>query len=370
MTVPTSAPVLWDAELGAFRVTGFAEASSVLRGSHYSSDPRHNPLASPALPDMAPGSLLFLDPPEHTRLRRRLSPAFTPRAIDVLRPRVTAIVDAVLDGLFDAGPEIDVLADIGYPVPLAVIAELLDVGVAGAELFATRTPDLVRSLEFRPGREDLIAVAAASADVMLFLTPVLARRRQHAGDDFISALLADVDEPDGLSLDEVATTCVLLLAAGHETTASLIANSTFELLRHPDQIPRLLADPDRAVEELLRLAGPVKIVVRTALEEHELGGERVDAGQAVVVDIRAVNRDARRFTDPTRLDLGRVAAGHLAFGGGAHFCLGAALARLEASVTLHRLFTRYPALELTEAPPSWRDSVAFHALTELPVCLG
>jgi cytochrome P450 len=370
MTAPTTAPVSRDAELEAYRVTGFAEATSVLRGTQYSSDPRRNPLASPALREMSPGSLLFLDPPEHTRLRRRLSPAFTPRAIEALRPRVTAIVDAVLDGLFDVGPEIDVLADVGYPVPLAVIAELLDVGIEGAELFAERTPDLVRSLEFRPGREDLIAVAAASADVVMFLTPILARRRRQAGDDFISALLADVDEPDGLSLDEVATTCVLLLAAGHETTTNLITTGTLELLRHPREIPRLLADPDRAVEELLRFAGPVKIVVRTAVADHDLGGERISAGQPVIVDIRAANRDARRFADAARLDLGRAASGQLAFGGGAHFCLGAALARLEASVTLHRLFSRYPGLELPGAPLRWRDSTAVHALTELSVRLS
>jgi cytochrome P450 len=366
-TTATTEPVRWDDETGAYRVTGFAEASAVLRGEGWSSDPRLNPLVSQEIQEMPRGSLLFADPPDHTRLRRLLSPAFTPNAIGRLRPRITAIVDAVLDGLHDTGPEIDILQDVGYPVTLAVIAELLDVGGEGAQLFAGQTPNLVRMIEIDAGPEDLMAGAIASTELMLFLTPILAERSHNPGDDFISALLALQDDSDGLGLDEVLATCILLLAAGHETTANLITNSTLALLTQPEQLPHLFANPERAVEELLRLHGAAKLAGRTALTDHDLGGQHVTTGQPVLVDIQQANRDPRRFPAPQRTDLSRRPTGHLAFGAGPHFCLGAALARLETVETLTRLFTCYPDLALADAPIHWRDSTTFHGLRELPV---
>jgi len=361
----TSQPVRWDAETGAFRVSAFAPAATVLRGEGWSSDIRLSPLISEEVRDLPPGSLLFSDPPEHTRLRRLIAPAFTPKAIELLRSRVVAIVDAVLDGLPEIGPEIDILADIGYPVTLAVIAELLDVGVEGAELFADQTPSLVRMLELDAGPDDMMASAVASTELTLFLTPILARRRGNPGNDFISALLAIPE----LSLQEVLSTCVVLLAAGHETTANFIANSTLALLNQPDQLPLLLANPERAVEELLRLHGAAKLAGRTALTDHQLGGQRIASGQAVLVDIYQANRDPLRFPDPLRMDLSRELSGHLAFGIGPHFCLGAALARLEASEILTRMFVRYPHLARIDVPVRWRRSTGFHALEELPVRL-
>jgi cytochrome P450 len=348
-------------------VSGFAEASAVLRGAGWSSDPRRSPLSLPEVRDMQRGSLLFADPPDHTRLRRLLSPAFTPSAIGRLRPRITAIVDAVLDGLPDAGPEIDVLRDVGYPLTLAVIAELLDVGVEGAQLFAEQTPNLVRMLEIDAGPEDLMDSAVAAMELTLFLTPILAERRHEPGNDFISALLAIGDGPDGLGPREVLATCILLLAAGHETTANLIANSALALLNQPEQLPHLFKDPHQAIEELLRLEGAIKLAGRTALADHNLGGQRITAGQAVLVDIYQANRDPLRFPTPLRLDLSRTPTGHLAFGAGPHFCLGAALARLETAETLTRLFTRYPDLALTSAPTRWRESTTFRRLRKLPV---
>ncbi|HEX3828217.1 MAG TPA: cytochrome P450 [Sporichthyaceae bacterium] len=238
-TADTDASVRWDDTSGAFLVTGFDAASAVLRGHGWSCDLRLSPLVSPGLKDLPQGSLLITDPPEHTRLRRLVSPAFTPTAIASLRPRIAAIADAVLDGLPEIGARVDVVADVGYPVSLAVICELLDVGGEGAQAIAAQTPDLVRAAELRATVEDLMASAVANLELMLFLTPILARRREHPGRDFISALLAlsDDHDPDGLSLGEVMGTCLLLLVAGHETTANLIANSTLALLQHPDQIP-------------------------------------------------------------------------------------------------------------------------------------
>jgi cytochrome P450 len=362
-------PVEWDAEIGAFWVRGYAEASAVLRGEGWSSDIRLSPLVPEDLKDMPAGNMLTADPPDHTRLRRLVSPAFTLKQIERLRPRVVAIVDAVLDGLTEIGPEFDVVADVGYAVAVAVITELLDVGIEGAELIAEQTPALARAFEFDATGEELLAGAVASTEITLFLTPILAERLRNPGADFISALLAlcDEDDPQALRLGEVMSTCLLLLIAGHETTANLIANSTLALLRAPDQIPHLIADPNRAVEEFLRVEGPALRTMRTALVDHELSGHRIAAGQAVLVDLASANRDPSRFADPLRLDLTRDAGGHLAFGAGIHFCLGAALARLEAGEVLPRLFARYPSLSLTDSQVQWRDSTALHALQVLTV---
>jgi hypothetical protein len=367
MTTTIVEAVRWDPELGALRVSGFAEAASVLRGPRWSSDPRHSPLVSPAVRDLPAGALMFTDPPDHTRLRRLLGPAFTPAAIGRLRPRVTAIIDAALDELPGPAGEADILADLAHPATLAVIAELLDIGVEGAALFADHSPALARLLEVDAGPEDLMAAATATTELTFFLTPILAERRRAPGADFISAMLAVGDGPGGIELEEVLTTAILLLAAGHDTTADVIANSTAALLGAPEQVPILLSDPERGVEELLRLEGSAKLAGRTALVDHDLGGHHIEAGTPVVVDLRKANRDPRRFTAPAELDLAREAIGHLAFGAGAHFCLGAALARLEIAETLTRLFRRFPALALTEAPVRWRDSTTFHGMHELPV---
>ena len=201
MHTDTTTPVRWDTELGTYLVSGFDEASAMLRGPGWSSDPRLNPLTPRELRELPPGGVVFLDPPDHTRLRNLLSPPFTPRAIERLRPRVAAIADAVLDAVTedDAGSVTDVVQEISQLVPLAVISELLDVGTEGAELFQAHTPALFRLLEVNPTAEDLTESVTASIELMLFLTPLLAERRQHPGDDFLSTLLAIED----IALDEV-----------------------------------------------------------------------------------------------------------------------------------------------------------------------
>jgi cytochrome P450 len=356
---PAARPVRWDGAIGAFVVTGFDEASAVLRGQGWSSDPANSPLAPPQMSDAPSALMLFRDPPDHTRLRRLVAPAFSARAVESLRPRVAAVVDSCLDEI--AGDDVvDLLADVAYLVPLAVIAELLDVGVEGAEVFLEQTPRLVRLLEVDATADDLADATAAALEITMFLTPVLAERRG-GGEDFVSALLATE-----LTLDEVLATCVLLLAAGHETTANLIASGALALLEDPGRQPALHADPALAVEELLRLHGPVKVIGRTALEWHDLGGVRIEPGRQVLVLVDQANRDPRRWTEPDRMDLTRPGPGHLGFGTGIHFCLGAALARLEAAETLRRLFARYPGVRLA-GPVSWRASSTFHALEGLPV---
>ena len=362
-----TAPVRWDGDLGVFVVTGFEEASAVLRGHGWSSDPAKSPLAPPELSQIPTSLMLFRDPPDHTRLRRLVAPAFSARAIESLRPRVASIVESSLDALPGDGGEVDLVADYAYLIPMAVIAELLDVGVEGAEVFLEQTPRLARLLDLEASAEDAADAVAAALEVTMFLTPILSRRRgQGRGDDFISALLA-VDE---LALEEVLATCVLLLAAGHETTASLIGSGALALIQQPEQRPLLVADPGRAVEELIRMHGPVRIIGRTALEDHDLGGIRVPQGQQVLLRIDQAAQDPTLWPDPARLDLGRNGPAHLGFGTGIHFCLGAALARMEAAIALVGLFERYPSISLAEPAPAWRQSSTFHALTALPVRLG
>jgi cytochrome P450 len=356
-------PVRYHEETGAYVVTGFEEAASVLRNPGWSSDPHRSPKTSPGMPDRVTAALVFMDPPDHTRLRRLLSPIFTPRAIETLRPRVAAIADAAVGALEDGS---DLISEVGHVVPLATMAELLDVGSEGAELFYAETPRLCRLLEVGARAEDLLAAGGAATTVAMFLLPVIVARQSDPGDDLISAMLAI----DGLTPDEVLTTCVQLLAGGHETTADLITNSTLALLRDPDQREHLFADPARAIEELLRVEGPARQVGRIALTDHAVGGLRIPEGSHVLVRIDAANRDPRRFPDPDRLDLTRPGPSNLAFSGGAHFCLGAALARLEATETLVRLFRRHPGLRMETDRLRWRSSDTFRGLSELPVRLG
>ncbi len=366
-------PVCWDGDLDAFLVSSYAEASTVLRGPGWSSDPNRNPALAARFDRAELGTqalgttLLTMDPPHHTRLRRLLTPAFTPRAIDALHLRITAVVRSALAGL-DKADEVDVIADIGYPIPLAVMCELLDVDIEGAQLLRTETPKLVGMLAFDPDEEAVLAAEEATASLALHLLPILGDRRHRPGDDLASQLLCLGDNGDALALDEVLATCILLLTAGHETTANLIGNSVLTLMEHPDQLHLLQRDPaliKPAIEEILRFECPAKIVGRTNLIDRQLGGHTIRAGQRVLVLLGAVNRDPEHFRDPECFDITRTPAPHLAFGAGPHFCLGAALSRAEAQETLRQLLPLLTEWRLAPGAPAWRISDTFRALEKL-----
>jgi cytochrome P450 len=374
-------PVYWDSDLDAFLVSSYAEASTVLRAPGWSSDPNRNPALAARfnraeLGTQALGTtLLTMDPPEHTRLRRLLAPAFTPRAIDALHPRITAVVTAALAGLDQAG-EIDVIAEIGYPIPLAVMCELLHVDIEGAQLLRTETPKLVGMLEFDPDEEAVLAAEEATASLALHLLPLLGDRRVRPGEDLASQLLrlGDNGSDDGalghdeLGLDDVLATCILLLTAGHETTANLIGNAVLTLMKHPDQLQALQRDPTLikpAIEEVLRFECPAKIVGRTSLIDRHLGGHTIHAGARVLVLLGAANRDPAQFRDPDCFDITRTPAPHLSFGAGPHFCLGAALSRAETQETLRQLLPLLTEWRLAPEAPTWRASDTFRALKKL-----
>ncbi len=341
----TVAPVQWNEPLGAHLVLSHEHAAAVLRGSDWSSDPRTSPelLASLGGADGAPApwteSLLMSDPPAHTRLRRAVNRFFTPRAVQRIRGRVAAIVGSAFDAL-DEGEPIELMSELAYPVPLAVIAELFDVGLEGAELLRSETPTLARMLELDPAPAELEEIGAAAMTVMLFLVPLVAQRRSDPGEDLLSALIHPPDGGVTLQVEEIVTMCLLLLAAGHETTANLIGNGTLALLEHPDQLDWLACHPGScagAVEELLRYDSPAQVASRVARHDLKLGGVSVRKGQQALVVVGAANRDPACYEEPDRLDLTRSGPPHLAFGNGPHYCVGAGLARLEATETFNRL---------------------------------
>ncbi len=339
------APVQWNERLGAHLVFSHEHAAVVLRSPEWSSDPRNSPqlLASLGGPgsgaEMWSDSLLMSDPPTHTRLRSAVNRFFTPRAVQRIRERVAAIVDSAFAPLAEGEP-IEVMSELAYPIPLAVIAELFDVGLEGAEVIRAETPTLARMLELDPTPAELEAIGAAAMTVMLFLVPLVAQRRVDPGEDLLSALIHPPEGGVALETDEIITMCLLLLAAGHETTSNLIGNGTLALFEHPDQLDWLAQHPDlslQAVNELLRYDGPVQVASRVALDDLVLGGVSVRAGQQALVVLGAANRDPARYPDPDRLVLTRTEPPNLAFGNGPHFCVGAGLARLEAQETFTRL---------------------------------
>jgi cytochrome P450 len=355
-----AAPVQWDERLGAYLVLSHEHAVSVLRGAEWSSDPQNSPQMLSSLggegsvAEQWSRSLLMSDPPKHTRLRSAVNRFFTPRAVQRIRERVASIVDAAVGPLLDGEP-IELMSELAYPIPLAVIAELFDVGLEGAELLRMETPTLARMLELDPTPQELEAIGAAAMTVMLFLVPIVAQRREDPGEDLLSAMIHPLEGGVILETEEIITMCLLLLAAAHETTANLIGNGTLALLEHPDQLDWLADHPDltaQAVEELLRYDSPAQVASRVALCDLRLGGTEVQKGQQALVVLGAANRDPARYVDPDRLDLTRSGLPHLAFGNGPHFCVGAGLARLEAVET----FKRIAQSPLTGRAGSWSAS--------------
>ncbi|MFD0689922.1 cytochrome P450 [Actinomadura fibrosa] len=320
-------------------------------------------------------SFLVMDPPDHTRLRGLVGKAFTPRMVERLRPRVADLVDELLDAAMEKG-EVDLVEALAYPLPVTVISELLGVPAGDWPRFRGWVDDLAAGLDpdFLQPPERIRRRERSRAEFCAYLLDLFARRRADPGDDLISALLAVEESGDALSEDELLSTCVLLIVAGHETTISLIGNAVLALLRHPAELAALregAVTVGTALDELLRYDAPVQSTVRVALEPADVGGTAVAEGELVMLMLGAANRDPAVFADPDRLDLGRDARRHLAFGLGIHFCLGAPLARLEAEAALKRLAGRAPALALATGPDGlrYKDRLVLRGLAELPVRL-
>jgi cytochrome P450 len=301
-----------------------------------------------------------------------VSRAFTPRAVEALRPRVQAHVEALLARVASAG-RMDIVADLAEPLPRAVIGELLGIPEAHRLACAAWSTAVARSLDALPIPEDRPLIAdgqTARRALGGYVRELVAARRAQPGTDLLSTLVAAADEDGLLSDSELVAMAVLLLVAGTETTVSLIATTVWALLSHPDQLARLREAPwllPASVEEALRWESPVQRTWRIASTEVEIAGRRIQAGALVVLCLGAANRDPARFADPDCFDLLRRDVGHLAFGAGVHRCLGAFLARLETQVVVSALLRRWPALQLATDRPGWRPTATLRALATLPV---
>jgi cytochrome P450 len=316
--------------------------------------------------------LIFMDPPEHTRLRKLLNKGFSAAAVEGLRPQVETIVDQMLKPL-QRGSEIDLLREFANPMPVRIILEMLGIPHELKDTFV----DWSRAIAvFRgnPNRtvDEARAAQGALIELTEFFRKTVAERRRNKGSDLISLLIDIEEEGEVLTEEELYAQCIALLFAGHETTRNLIGNGMYTLLRNPAQTAELREKPEMirsAVEELLRFESPVQFTARVLKEDMEICGQEIRKGWTVLCMLGAANRDPKQFKDPDKLDLKRLNNQHLAFSAGLHFCIGAQLARLEGQVALMNLVQRFPQMQLTGSHPEWAATFGFRGLKSLSVTL-
>jgi cytochrome P450 len=375
---------VYRAPWGGFVFSHYAPCEALLRDARSSSDFRNSD-AFRAFVEQQGGNadegfiggtrpFLFLDPPDHTRLRGLVNKAFTPRTVEGLRSRIQEIVNELLDRAERKGT-LEVVEDFAYLVPVQVICEMMGVPLSDHPLFQDWSRELARSLdpeEFLPP-EVLERRQRAVESFGEYFSNLIEQRRSQPSDDLLSALIAAEEAGDKLSSLELLATCILLLVAGHETTVNLIGNGTLALLRHPDQLALLRADPSlarSAVEEFLRYDPPVQFTGRVALEDITIGEVTIPKGQQAVILLASANRDPDVFTEPDRLDIARAENRHLSFGHGIHYCVGAPLARLEAEIALGTLVQRFPEMRLLTEAPAYKENIVLRGLASLPIGLS
>jgi cytochrome P450 len=319
--------------------------------------------------------ILNLDPPDHTRLRKLVQQVFTPRTVERLAPTVQAMVDDALDAVVARGGEMDVIADLAFPLPFRVISAMLGMPESEEVQLREWAHTLTLALEPLLAIQYMEEILAASDHIMEHVVDAIEWKRAHPADDLLSALIAAEDAGDRLSPEELLDQVILLYIAGHETTVNLIGNGTYALLRNRAQLERWRDDPSldgNAVDELLRYDCPVQFSRRVTTSALEVGGRTIEQGVFVLTCLAAANRDAARWGDDAQaLDVTRPgAAQHLAFGSGIHHCLGASLARLEGRIAVGTLIRRFPGLELASDTPAWNGRLVLRGLDRLPVTLG
>jgi cytochrome P450 len=371
------APVQWHEGLRLWLAFTHAESNAVLRDRRLGRIWR----------DREPGerfesfnlihrnAILEMEPPDHTRLRRLISAAFARGHVERLRPWVNELAGRLVDRMVEmsGGSEpVDLLAEMAEQLPVDVIAELLGVPEADRPLLRPWSNAIVKMYEY--GRTAAVEEAAerAADQFVTYLRGLVAERRNNLGDDLVSHLVTVRDsEGDKLTEDELVTTCILLLNAGHEATVNVSGNGTLALLRHPDQLRRLREDRallPTAIEELMRFDSPLQLFERTAIEDVEIGGVTVPRGQKIAALLGAANHDPAVFADPETLDVGRTDNPHISFGAGVHFCIGAPLARVELQASFGALLERTSSLELGGEPVR-RPEFVIRGLSQLPVVL-
>jgi len=319
--------------------------------------------------EMASRWMLFKDPPDHTRLRAVVSGAFTPRRVRELATKIEASARSLLEAARRDG-EVDLIAEYAYPLPVFVIADLIGIDPSERDALRRWSAAIGAAIDMRSSTDSYGPASDAAREIKAFLEDFIAERTREPRDDLISALIASRDDDQRLDDDELVATLVLLLVAGHETTTNLIGNGTLALLRHPEQLRLLQEDRalvENAVEELLRFDSPIQATFRFASEDVTIADQAIPALASVGFMLGAANRDPAVFEHPDRLDVTRHVGRHSAFGLGIHFCLGAPLARLEASIAFRALLDHAPRLALAESEPVWRPGIAFRGLERLPV---
>ncbi len=357
----------------------YEDVLSILHDARFSADERNLPgwdkfmerrkkLGLMQPDEEIPVSMLRSDAPDHTRLRRLVSKAFTPQTIAALAPKIDGLVREHLDAVAARG-EMDVIGDLACPLPVIVIAELVGVPREDRDRFKHWSNEIVRGIGFSNIHDERASVTA-SRELRAYFQGMAEQRREDPRDDLMSGLLQAEEEGDRLTLPEVFSLIELILIAGNETTTNLIGNGMLALLRNPDQLEALQRDPSliqSAVEELLRYDGPVQASSRIALDDLEFRGATLRKGQNAMILIGSANRDPDKFDDPHRLDLRRSPNEHIAFGHGVHFCLGSHLARMEGRAAIGALVERFPSMKLATDRPPWRRNIILHGLEELPI---
>lgn len=364
-TLRAHAPIYFWEEGHTWFLTGWQVCNDLLRDNRFGNGP-------------GGVSMLFQNPPDHTRLRGLVQKAFTPRRVAQLQSTIQRVTNELLDDIArkaTGGEPVDIVADLAYPLPVVVIAALMGIPAADHQKFHMWSQALVDSLDFGGGEmigDDTrdARISSAHSGFRAYFEELIAERRRSPGDDLLSALIAAEEAGDRLTSEELYLNARLLLVAGYETTVGLIGNGTLALLRNPEQLAALRAQPSliaNAVEELLRFDSPIQMVGRTALTTVAFHGQTIDVGQSVGIMVGAANHDPARFDQPEHLQLDRPNIQHLSFGGGIHYCLGAPLARLEGQIALQTLLTRFPDLRLCDPNPSHRNNYVFRGLERLLV---
>ncbi|MGA5100388.1 cytochrome P450 [Streptomyces lavendulocolor] len=371
--------VHWFEPTRQFLVPRHADVSALLRDRRLGRTYRHRftdedfgrtppPVAHEPFHTLNDHGMLDLEPPDHTRIRRLVSKAFTPRTVERLRPYVHRLADDLVGSLVAEGGG-DLLGAVAEPLPVAVIAEMLGIPESERAPLRPWSADICGMYELNPDEETAARAVRASVEFSAYLRELIAKRRASPGDDLISALIAAHDEGDRLSGQEMVSTCVLLLNAGHEATVNATVGGWWTLFRHPEQLAALRADPGlvpTAVEELLRHDTPLQLFERWVLDDIEIDGTVLPRGSEVALLFGSANRDADVFDRPDVLDLSRADNPHISFGAGIHYCIGAPLARMELAASMTALLRRAPALRPVREPER-RPGFVMRGLEGLPV---
>ncbi len=377
----TTDPVHWDPYLHAWIVTGYDDVTTVLKRFSARRTPPPEYFELLGVPEVAPVAelmvrmMLFMDAPEHPRVRRLASAAFTPGRVAVLDARIAEIGDQLLDDVLARGTgSMDLMADFADPLPAMVTTDLLGVPVADSmdlKRWSTTFAEMLGNFQHNPER--LGGVLEAVQNLVAYFTEQVEAQREAPVDGLVSAYIAAEVDGDRFTTEEIVANCIVTMVGGLETTTNLFGNGLLALLRDPEALARLRAAPelmDSAVEELLRFESPSQHTARLAPRDLELGGKQIARKQAVIAVMGSANRDPSRFHDPDRLDLARADNRHVAFAWGAHFCFGAPLARLEGRIGFETLLRRLPHIELTDQPLTWRDNLGLRGLTALPLTVS